>query len=114
MALTNSERQARWRTRLKEAAAAAGADPDQGAENAALRVRVAELEAELDRKKKNFNQWLVTGRKGLVFSKNEFDLVLHCLHPDGRAGLSDMRLAEAFRLFNSRKPVLCKGAKPKL
>ena len=43
MALSNAERQTRWRNRLKEAAAAA-ADPDQVSENAALRARVATLE----------------------------------------------------------------------
>jgi hypothetical protein len=46
MALSNAERQTRWRNRLKEAAAAA-ADPDQVSENAALRARVATLEAAL-------------------------------------------------------------------
>jgi hypothetical protein len=47
MALTNSERQSRWRARLKEAAS--GADPGQAAENAALRAKVAALEAALAR-----------------------------------------------------------------
>jgi hypothetical protein len=141
MALTNSERQARWRNRLR---AAAGADPAQAAETAALRARVAELEAALAkakaaptravpadgdalataqariaaleaalaRKTENFNEWLakIKARKGLVLSKDEFNLVLACLHPDSRAGLSDKRLADAFKLINSRKLVLCRDA----
>lgn len=40
-------------------------------------------------------------RRGILKTKREFNLILGCLHPDSRLSVSDDRLNEAFRLFNS-------------
>lgn len=45
-------------------------------------------------------------RKGILKTKREFNLILSCLHPDGRLSVTDTRLGEAFRLFNSLEKFL--------
>jgi len=47
----------------------------------------------------------IRARKG-VMSRESFRLVLACLHPDSRAGVSDERLAEAFQLIKELELVL--------
>jgi predicted ArsR family transcriptional regulator len=42
----------------------------------------------------------ISNRQGIM-NKVTFDAVRRCLHPDSRATVSEERLAEAFRLFNS-------------
>lgn len=45
-------------------------------------------------------------RKGILKTKREYNLILGCLHPDSRLSVSDERLGEAFRLFNSLEKYL--------
>ena len=47
----------------------------------------------------------IRARKG-VMNRESFRLILSCLHPDSRAGISDARLAEAFQLFRELELVL--------
>jgi hypothetical protein len=39
-----------------------------------------------------------------VFTKDQFKIILMCLHPDGER--TAIKLAEAFRLFNNKKTQL--------
>jgi transposase len=45
-------------------------------------------------------------RNGILKTKREYNLILGCLHPDSRLSVSDARLGEAFRLFNSLEKFL--------
>lgn len=51
----------------------------------------------------------IRARKG-VMSRENFRLIMACLHPDSRAGVSDERLAEAFQLVKELELVLVADA----
>ena len=74
-----------------------------------LRVRVTE---ECDRHKLAMDKiWKeryagierVLARRGNVFSKAEYNLILQVIHPDTGAHVSEAKRAEAFRLMDERK-----------
>jgi hypothetical protein len=80
--MTNASRQAAWRARRID--------------------EVIQLKTEL-RALRNAERV-----RALVFSKQEFQMVLAALHSDSRLSLSNEKLTQAFRIFNDRKLVLLK------
>lgn len=45
-----------------------------------------------------------------IMTRQEYNLLLSCLHPDSRASVSDERLSEAFQLLRSKEIVFLPGA----
>ncbi len=129
--LTLEERRAKNKQRERDVRTSARAQPSEaesdrahvpGPAESAPCKHCARMRAEMDEMKQRAEFWnselerdrkfadeVIKARKG-VMPPETFNLIWSCLHPDSRRGVSDERLAEAFRVFGDMKPLLLSQA----
>jgi hypothetical protein len=58
-----------------------------------------EVEIKFMKRMQTESRRVLESRKGII-TRDDYDLIRSCLHPDSRESASDEKLAEAFRIFN--------------